>query len=79
MKVLEIMVNKTQFEMEIPARETRYKEEVKAPDPSSSERNFVVTSNYHLTHDKITSEIKPSQGYNYVDFSYYDLNVDEGL
>lgn len=48
-------------------------------DISSSEGTIIEASDYHLTHDKVRSEIVASQRYDYVDHECFALNVDEGL
>lgn len=79
MKVLKTMTEKTQFEVEVYVRETMDYEEVKAHNPSSSERYFIVVSECHLTYDKVRWEIAPSKGYVYDEIGCYALNVAERL
>lgn len=64
MKILDTMAQKTQFEVKVPGRETRDLEKFKAYNPSFSEKNFTLISDYHLTCGKIRRKIVPSQGFN---------------
>lgn len=68
MKLLETMAEKTQFEMKFPTMDT-----------SSSKGIVTEAFDYHLTHDKVSSEIAASQRDNYVNLGCYALNVAEGL
>lgn len=59
------MMEKTQFMVRIPIKETRDEEEVKVHASSSREGKSIVEYNYHLAFDMVRMEILPSQRYNY--------------
>lgn len=60
MKEYKIMVEKTQFEVEIYDMEIMDDEEVKTHNHSSSEKKFIVISYCHLIYDKVRRKIAPS-------------------
>lgn len=68
MNDLETMVEKTQFEIRVPAIDT-----------SNSEWTITQVSNYHLTNNNISKEIVSYQTYDYANLGCYDLNVVKGL
>lgn len=68
MKVLETMSQETQFEVEVPVRDT-----------SSSERNFTMIFDNHSTRNEVGTKIILSQQYNYDGASCYALDEAEGM
>lgn len=67
------MVDKTQFKVDVPSKETIDEEEVKALNPSYYEGSFTMASDYHLTCDKVNMVIIPSHRYGYDILGCYAL------
>lgn len=78
-KELEIMVEKTKFEVEVPTSETRDGEVVETHIPSTIEEQHTMSHNYQLARDRIMRETVPPQRYGYADLICYDLNVAKEL
>lgn len=68
MNVLETMMEKTQFEVEVPTMDT-----------SSIIGTIIEEYDYHLTRDKVIRDIVRSQRDDYADLEWCSLNVDEWL
>lgn len=66
MKILETIAGKTYFKVKVFAIDT-----------SNNEEMIILSSDYHLTCDKIRRRIITYQKYGYVGLSSYDLNIFE--
>lgn len=65
--------------MEIPTRETRYEEQVKAPTSSANKGPPTIALDYHLTCDRVRKGTIPPHRYYCAVLIFYALNVVERL
>lgn len=66
MEILETMIGKTQFKVEVFDMDT-----------SSSNGRVTTTYDYHLTNYKVRRKIMTSQDYNYTSLDFHVLIVDK--
>lgn len=68
-------MKKTQFEVEVPTSETKYKEILETPISRAIEGKSTMANNYQFAHGGVRRDIVPPHKYGYIDRIYYDLNV----